>query len=118
LDDATTKNVLVHSGRLSGIVDVDWPCFGDPLLTLGLTRASLLAAARPLHYTDHWGQLWGLSSAKRSTVELYTALFAVDFLSSLGHAFNGEPAPASPTYVARLERIVAESLARSETPGH
>jgi hypothetical protein len=41
LDDVTTKNVLVHHGVLSGIVDVDWICYGDPLFTLALTRASV-----------------------------------------------------------------------------
>ena len=33
LDDLTTKNVLVDGGRLSGVVDVDVVCFGDPLAT-------------------------------------------------------------------------------------
>ena len=42
LDDTTTKNVIVHEGRLSGIVDVDCGCYGDGLMTPALTRMSLL----------------------------------------------------------------------------
>ena len=43
LHDITTKNVIVHEGRLSGIVDVDDLCFGDPLLLVALIRMALLA---------------------------------------------------------------------------
>ncbi|HEV8193319.1 MAG TPA: aminoglycoside phosphotransferase family protein, partial [Ktedonobacterales bacterium] len=43
LDDLTTKNVLVHNGRLSGIVDTDYVCFGDPLFTVALTWMALLS---------------------------------------------------------------------------
>lgn len=32
LDDTTTKNVIISEGRLSGIVDIDVICFGDPLM--------------------------------------------------------------------------------------
>ncbi len=38
LDDTTTKNVIVDQGKLSGVVDVDQVCFGDPLQVVGLTQ--------------------------------------------------------------------------------
>lgn len=50
LDDTTTKNVLITAGRLSGIVDVDYLCFGDPVLTVALTRMSLLSRAWEIDY--------------------------------------------------------------------
>src|SRR5262249_24774575 len=43
LDDLTTKNVLIHQGRLSGVVDTDCVCFGDPLFTVALTWMALLS---------------------------------------------------------------------------
>ena len=42
--DITTKNVIINDrGELSGIVDLDSMAFGDPLLTVALTRTSLLS---------------------------------------------------------------------------
>ena len=35
LDDLTLKNALVHDGALSGVIDVDFACYGDPLLAIG-----------------------------------------------------------------------------------
>jgi aminoglycoside phosphotransferase (APT) family kinase protein len=49
LDDTTTKNVLVDRGRLTGVVDVDRLCFGDSLLTIGLTK---LAPCSPMSTTS------------------------------------------------------------------
>lgn len=39
--DATERNVIVHKGKITGIVDVDDVCFGDPLFVLALTYVSL-----------------------------------------------------------------------------
>jgi hypothetical protein len=52
MDDTTTKNVIVHEGRLAGIVDVDALCFGDPLFTVGLTRASLLELGQQFNRSE------------------------------------------------------------------
>jgi Ser/Thr protein kinase RdoA (MazF antagonist) len=43
LDDLTLKNALVHDGALSGVIDVDFACYGDPLLAIGATLASIAA---------------------------------------------------------------------------
>ena len=76
LDDATTKNVLVHDGGLSGIIDVHWLCFGDWLLPIGLTRASLLAAGHQADYADYWLESLDPSADERRAVRFYTALVA------------------------------------------
>ena len=54
LDDTTTKNVIVDRGALSGIVDVDWLCYGDPLFPIALTRAALLSEELDTDYVDAW----------------------------------------------------------------
>src|SRR5204863_9344886 len=54
LDDTTTKHVLVHHGRLTGIVDVDEVCFGDGLSTIALTQMSLLAHNQQTDYVRFW----------------------------------------------------------------
>lgn len=54
LDDTTTKNVIIQDGRLTGIVDVDCVCFGDPVRTPALTRMALLAQGHEADYVEYW----------------------------------------------------------------
>jgi aminoglycoside phosphotransferase (APT) family kinase protein len=93
LEDTTTKNVLVDQGRLTGVVDVDQLCFGDPLLTVGLTKMALRANASDVDYVEHWMNLLGLNKQLRQVVDAYTLLFCVDFMSELGQRFNKEEQP-------------------------
>ena len=72
LDDTTTKNVLIADGTLSGIVDVDYLCFGDPLLTVALTRMALLARGWDTDYIDYWCAALA-RAAPRPILDLYTA---------------------------------------------
>jgi hypothetical protein len=112
LDDITTKNVLVHEGQLSGIVDVDHLCFGDALFTVALTRASLLNLGEDLEYVEAWCEELELDARRRAVLELYTALFLVDFLSELGQLFNREQPASGSEHIARLDGLLDESLGR------
>jgi aminoglycoside phosphotransferase (APT) family kinase protein len=113
LDDTTTKNVIVHAGALSGIVDVDWVCFGDPLFTVALTRTALLAHGDDTDYIAEWSAALALAPAQARALELYTALFCVNLLSELGQRFNrAAPEPVEPDRVARLLRALDAALAR------
>ena len=51
LDDTTTKNVIVHEGKLSGIVDVDWICFGYPF---GQPRPNAAGTIGVRRLSDVW----------------------------------------------------------------
>jgi aminoglycoside phosphotransferase (APT) family kinase protein len=105
LDDTTTRNVIVHEGRLSGIVDVDSLCYGDPLFTVGLTRMALLNLNQPTDYIDHWLDLLGATTEQRSVVRFYTAVFCVNFLGEQGQQFNRAAAP--PVDPCEVERLLA-----------
>jgi len=114
LHDATTKNVIIYDGKASGLVDVDQMGFGDPLWAIGLTRMSLLSANRSTSYTDAQTALLreGLSTAGGVDVEdrldLYTALFCLDFLAELGQRFNQQsPANFDHTHYQHLVSIMA-----------
>jgi hypothetical protein len=112
LDDTTTKNVIVHRGALSGIVDVDWLCYGDPLLPIALTRAALLSEQLDTDYVDAWCRRAGPGTAESPLLRLYTAVFCADFLSEAGHAFNrAEATSIPPEHAARLAAILDEQLA-------
>ena len=117
LDDTTTKNVIVHEGRLSGIVDIDLVCYGDPLYPVALTRMALLSRGQETDYVDAWLAARDPAPAQDRgallRLDLYTAVFCVDFLSEVGRRFNrAEPEPVDQTYVGRLVGILDGLLKR------
>ncbi len=83
LDDITTKNVMVDGGRLTGIVDCDLLCYGELLLHLGLTAASVhyQFPAECAFYVDELVRLRGLSATESAAVDLYEAVFLAQFLT-------------------------------------
>lgn len=112
LDDTTTKNVIVEGGVLRGIVDVDMACFGDPLFTVALTRMSLLASSSDTDYIDEWCAALELNPDRTRLLDLYTAVFCVDFLGEQGQQFNkAVPPTIDREQVRHLERILAVLVA-------
>jgi aminoglycoside phosphotransferase (APT) family kinase protein len=49
--DASERNVLVHNGKITGIVDVDELCFGDPSFVIALTSTALELEEQDTVYT-------------------------------------------------------------------
>jgi len=90
LDDTTTKNVLIHDGALSGIVDIDWICYGGPLQTIGLTNMSLLAMGADTKYIDYWLDEMSADSTQHTVVTFYTLLFCIDFMGEQGMRFDND----------------------------
>lgn len=117
LDDITTKNVIVYRGVLSGIVDVDSVCFGDSLLTIGLTQAALLERGLDLDYIRAWTDLMNLNRSQARALWFYTMLFCVDFMSEVGQTYNREgPLYVGPQRLRRLENTL-EALLSCGPPG-
>ncbi len=111
LDDLTTRNVIVHEGRLSGIVDVDFVCFGDSLLTTALTQMALINMRADLDYISYWCAAARVTARQREVLTCYTALFCVDFMSELGQQFNKErPEPLDREKAGRLNDALDELL--------
>ena len=107
LDDMTTKNVIVHDGQLSGIVDIDAMCFGDSLFTVALTRMSLINLGYDLDYISFWCGGLKLSATEHAVLNLYTCVFCVDFMSEIGQSFNKErPEPIDRQRIKRLADIL------------
>src|SRR5262249_27831106 len=113
LHDITTKNVIVHDGRLSGIVDVDDLCFGDPLWLIALIRMALFAHAHDPVYLDEWLDVVRLDREQAAALDFYTLVHCVGFLSELGQRFNrAEPALVELGYLVRLQTLHGELLDR------
>jgi aminoglycoside phosphotransferase (APT) family kinase protein len=90
LDDLTTKNVLVENGELSGIIDVDFVCYGDPLLAVGATMASLAADVPEAgaFYGEELIRCWNPSAEQRLAIWFYAALWGVGILQMTNCAPN------------------------------
>jgi aminoglycoside phosphotransferase len=111
-DDITTKNVIVEDGKLSGIVDVDWMCFGDKLVNIALTQMALLADDRALDYIEFWCSAMKLDAYRKRVLNLYSAMSCVDFMSEIGQTFNKDvPLRADARKIERFFAILENLLA-------
>jgi len=90
LDDITTKNVLIFNGELSGIVDIDEVCYGDPLSVIGLTNMALLGMEFDTKYIEYWLDEIKANEIQRRAVMFYTLLSCVDFMGEQGMKFNND----------------------------
>jgi aminoglycoside phosphotransferase len=109
LHDTTTKNVIVTAeGSVSGIVDVDDLCFGDPRYTAALTLAALTAQGGPLQYVSAWLRHARLPDDQ--LFRLYVTVFLLDLMAEHGQVFNGNQPPSSPQARVELERSFNGSL--------
>ncbi len=88
LDDLTTKNVIVAEDAVRGIIDVDFVCYGDPLMAVGTTLAQLAADAGDVGvvYGRALLDAWNPLGDARRAVHFYAALWALGFLSAAATA--------------------------------
>lgn len=113
LHDTTTKNVIVHRGRLAGIVDVDSVCYGDPLWAMSLTDMAMRSLGADRIYVDAWSDEIQLTAEEFRVEALYTAMHCVAFLGEIGQRFNKETAePVDWQRVAQLRQALDDLLAR------
>lgn len=84
--DASERNVMVHQGKISGIVDVDELCFGDPLFVIALTHICLALEHHDSVYTDYWEQLLNLDAAATARLNFYKLFYVIVFMRK--HAMN------------------------------
>ncbi len=115
LDDTTTKNVILHEGTLTGIVDTDEICFGDRINALALTHMALLSQKADLDYIAYWAEAWHLTAAQMRIMHLYTACHCVYFMGEMGQKFNKDaPEPVDPARVDYLHTVLGHLLKNVE----
>ena len=106
LDDITTKNVLIHEGKLSGIIDLDWISFGDEVLFLGLVTMALLSMKVDLDYADYLKDEMNLNQMQEQALKFYVLMFCVIFMSEKGRCFN----QAEPMKVSEEEKMLLQEI--------
>jgi len=83
LHDLTIKNVLVDDGELSGLIDFDTVCYGDPLLVLGTTLAHIdtLVGEPGRAYAAALLRCWAPQGERRRATGFYASQWVIGFLS-------------------------------------
>ena len=106
LDDITTKNVLIHEGKLLGIIDLDWISFGDEVLFLGLVTMALLSMKADIDYADYLKDEMNLNDMQERALKFYVLMFCVIFMSEKGMCFN----QAEPMKVSEEEKMLLQEI--------
>ena len=110
LDDTTTKNVIIDNGKLTGVVDVDFICFGDILQLIGLINMALLEKKFETDYVDYLIEELKLDKEQKTILNLYTLLSAVDFLTAHGHVFNQDKLQIEKDQIEYLKSVLDNYL--------
>jgi Ser/Thr protein kinase RdoA (MazF antagonist) len=108
--DASERNVIVYKGKVSGIVDVDDICFGDPLFVLALTYVALENEGHDTLYTDYWAEALQLDKKAQLRLEFYRLFYAVVFMRK--HSMTTTNRQKVIFDVSRLKNIFQQSLTR------
>lgn len=105
LDDVSTKNLLIHNGRISGIVDIDWIGIGDKLTYVALTNMALLNMESDTDYVKYILDEMRLSDIQKRAFLFYTLLFCVDFMGERGMQFMDKYVEVNEQIIDRLNRL-------------
>lgn len=82
LEDLTTKNVIIHRGRLAGIIDFDHILAGDTLFWLGHLAACLTVdCPHDMRYLHALEREMRIDATQKKIVEFYTAFSLFGFIS-------------------------------------
>ena len=108
--DASERNVLIHEGKITGIVDVDELCFGDPLLVIALTSTCLELDNYDTRYTDYWAAALHLDKIAQARLDFYRLFYAVAFMRK--HAMQTVNGKVVMYDTAKLTKMFHESIIR------
>ena len=119
--DIAGKNVMVHEGKFSGLVDLDSLAQGDPLEAIGRIKASWYGTHHGTVYSNAVMDALGLPEPQREIVTMYALLNrafwtlenGVQFNSNTSRTVDREREAADKRAVAAL---LAELKGESPTP--
>ncbi len=110
LDDISNKNLIIHKGDISGIIDLDWMGFGDLLSFVGYNNMALLDMEVDTNYIVYMIQELNLNDFQKQIVLFYTLVFCVDFMSEKGQTFQDKKIYVDERIVDKLNRIYDEII--------
>lgn len=108
LDDLSSKNILINKGKVSGVIDFDWICFGDKLYYVALTNMALISLGYDTAYVDYLMEEMKASDTEKNILRLYTLIFCADFMSEKGMKFKDEVVEVNEYEVELLNEVYEE----------
>ena len=105
LDDVSTKNLLIHNGRISGIVDIDWMGAGDSLTYVAMTKMALLNMEYDTDYVEYILEEMKISDIEKEAFLFYTLMYCVDFMGERGMQFMDKTIEVNEQIIDRLNGI-------------
>ena len=105
LDDISTKNLLIHDGKISGIIDIDWMGVGDSLTFIALTYVALMNMDYDTDYVDYLLEEKGCSNSERKVFLFYCLMYCVDFMGERGMQFGDKKVDVSDEIVGKLNQM-------------
>ena len=105
LDDVSTKNLLIHNGRISGIVDIDWMGIGDKLTYIALTNMALLNMGYDTDYVKYILNEMQVTDLQKKAFLFYTLMFCVDFMGERGMQFMDKTVEVNEQIIERLNSL-------------
>ena len=109
--DASERNVIINHGKISGIVDVDEICFGDPLFVIALTSTCLEFESFDTLYTDYWAAALHLDQSAQARLNFYRLFYAIAFMRK--HLMQTTNSKKTIFDTEKLMYIFQQSLART-----
>lgn len=105
LDDISTKNLLIHEGKVSGVIDIDWMGVGDKLTYVAMTHMALLNMGCDTDYVTYLLDAMQVTEEEKKVFAFYTLLYCVDFMGERGMWFMDKQVPVSEEIVEKMNGI-------------
>ena len=105
LDDISSKNLLIHQGRISGIIDIDWIGVGDKLTFAALTNMALLNSEYDTDYVKYILEEMHVTDIQKRAFLFYTLMYCVDFMGERGMRFMDKVVEVNDQIIDRLNGI-------------
>lgn len=109
-DDISSKNILIHNGKFSGLVDLDGVAYGDYLEAIGRIYASWYGTDYGKFYSEQVMIACGLSANERQKVVMYALLDRMEWLTENGIQFNQNTSTTVDWDQVKVDTIAIEGL--------
>lgn len=105
LDDISSKNLIIHDGHISGVIDVDWIGIGDQLTYVALTNMALLNLGYCTDYVAYILDEMQVTCEQRRAFLFYTLMYCVDFMGERGTTFLDKTIAVNSQIIEQLNSI-------------
>jgi aminoglycoside phosphotransferase (APT) family kinase protein len=109
--DISSKNVMIHKGAFSGLVDLDGLTQGDPLEAIGRIKLSWYGSSYGEFYTNALMDAMHLSQEQRTLVTMYALLNQISWTCENGIQFNQNTQPIVNREKEQHDKLVIKELA-------